>query len=706
MKLKKLSVKNFLSYGNERQEIDFTRSQITYIVGPNNSGKSNLIRILNFVAEVTLMDPQSKAPPSFPYEMFLQQSKRNVEIVVDLEMSDKERQVIKDFILCTFIRQIYGFNDPRTRIMKQILDKYKDGFFDIIGNDISIVIKSNINNHIRPIKHFVKLYLQNKQFYLFENRINNIDSIFNIEPNFEIQHAIPFYDVLISDYENRYLGGNHIPDNPKNELDASYILPNIASLLESELSSKAPFPGIINRVDMPVFVVSGYPTESEYTLLFEQTNTSLKNYGFKDNEHVSLSTLIYAIFSTSLIWVPDIHSKIPNYEEITIKNDISTTSKMPAKMDTEKLLNRLFNMSTSNKLSDYNRFKKVRSDFQEFTGMDFRFVINDDIDKNVKVMALEMMNGDSSWPITYSSAGLIEILTLLTSIAESKDKILLLDEPAQNMHPSFQNRFLNTLLKSLEEYGGQTIIVTHSPFMLSKAKIGDIWRTNRLNEYTHIISVEDELKKVEKKGEKLLQKVGVELDKADIRSLLFSRGGLFVEGLSDKFVVEVLESKLMQKEKGMGLYDNEWTIVSMNAKGNTEKYLKFAETLGLGYAFLLDRDAEEDVKKILQKRGVQNLKEKDLQDNGFFLLPDTLDTLLGLESKKDKPLKALSKVQEMKVEEIPSELMKFFEFVKTRIYKDPKKVKIMLIIRKYRNSYKNSLANTFRNKLVRHSSLI
>jgi predicted ATP-dependent endonuclease of OLD family len=199
--------------------------------------------------------------------------------------------------------------------------------------------------------------------------------------------------------------------------------------------------------------------------------------------------------------------------------------------------------------------------------------------------------------------------------------------------------------------------------MLSKASLGDIWRTNRVNEYTRIISVNDELIRDEKE---LSQKFLEEFDKADVRSLLFSKGAVFVEGPSDKFVVELLESKLMQEGKGMGLYENDWTVVRLDSKNNAEKYMKFAEVLALDYAFLLDRDAEEYVKKILKKKGIQDSGEDNLQRNGFFLLPSDLDHLLGFKGN-GKPLKALSKMLEMKVEKIPEPLINFTDFVRKRI---------------------------------------
>ena len=50
MRVKNIQVRNFLSFGEEEQSLEF--DSINTIVGPNNSGKTNVFRALSLVGEL------------------------------------------------------------------------------------------------------------------------------------------------------------------------------------------------------------------------------------------------------------------------------------------------------------------------------------------------------------------------------------------------------------------------------------------------------------------------------------------------------------------------------------------------------------------------------------------------------------------------------------------------------------------------------
>ena len=70
--LKQVCVKNILSF----KDVEFPLDRYTVIVGPNNSGKTNLLRILEMVAEEMSfeyfsLDTKHKMDPDEPSEMAL-----------------------------------------------------------------------------------------------------------------------------------------------------------------------------------------------------------------------------------------------------------------------------------------------------------------------------------------------------------------------------------------------------------------------------------------------------------------------------------------------------------------------------------------------------------------------------------------------------------------------------------------------------------
>src|SRR5208283_5869942 len=118
------------------------------------------------------------------------------------------------------------------------------------------------------------------------------------------------------------------------------------------------------------------------------------------------------------------------------------------------------------------------------------------------------------------------------------------------------------------------------------------------------------------------------------------------------WVVQEIDRK-MPPERAAHLVEKEWTVISMEARSNSPTFLKLAELLGLNCAFLLDRDAEPIVQKILQERGIDRINDYVMRDDGFFLLMTDLDDVLGIEGG-GKPLKALDKALGMQVEDVPS----------------------------------------------------
>ena len=169
---------------------------------------------------------------------------------------------------------------------------------------------------------------------------------------------------------------------------------------------------------------------------------------------------------------------------------------------------------------------------------------------------------------------------------------------------------------------------------------------------------------------KLPQKMVQQFDSADIRSLLFSRGTVLVEGLSDKWVIQEMDGKAASAGKGPHLMENEWAVVAMNSSGNTATFVGAAETLGLDYAVLLDGDARSIAEAILEGKGIVGTDENSLRQNGFFILKGDVDELFGIEAP-NKPLKALERTLAMEFDKIPAELREFLSYLEERIRTRP-----------------------------------
>ena len=94
MKIKKVALENFLSYG-KREEIKL--GDLSLIVGPNGAGKTNLVRALTLLSKIlverTIPDIQSYAHS--PKEPFT--------VEVELELSDEEKKAVREWLALSLI---------------------------------------------------------------------------------------------------------------------------------------------------------------------------------------------------------------------------------------------------------------------------------------------------------------------------------------------------------------------------------------------------------------------------------------------------------------------------------------------------------------------------------------------------------------------------------------------------------------------------
>jgi predicted ATP-dependent endonuclease of OLD family len=162
MKIKAIEVKNLFSYDDFK--IEFNEGNIAVIVGPNNAGKTNLFRILEFLKDV--IDEVMSYRGNIVHrkdligrKMFMYQNNpnKNSYIAIRITLDKKEQKLIDDFLKCCFERVIRSLESR----WKYIMD------YD------NIQILNEILNCIEEIKKIEKkygdlseLYTKDRQTYI------------------------------------------------------------------------------------------------------------------------------------------------------------------------------------------------------------------------------------------------------------------------------------------------------------------------------------------------------------------------------------------------------------------------------------------------------------------------------------------------------------------------------------------------------------
>jgi len=184
-------------------------------------------------------------------------------------------------------------------------------------------------------------------------------------------------------------------------------------------------------------------------------------------------------------------------------------------------------------LEERDRFHRIQELFAELAsgrGVELSFQVaqagGDDSEAEAAVTILVTEHGsssDSSWelPIQLCGAGTWEALVLAEALVGT-DQVVIMDEPALNLHPGWQQQ----LLAVLKQRTGQSLLITHSPYLLPLEDEDDIYRMVRM-------SRTDGATRTSRASRPVSDPRAVIRDysmSADARALLFASGAVLVEG--------------------------------------------------------------------------------------------------------------------------------------------------------------------------------
>lgn len=191
---------------------------------------------------------------------------------------------------------------------------------------------------------------------------------------------------------------------------------------------------------------------------------------------------------------------------------------------------RLLRLKNGN-ASERVRFAASQDLFTRLTGLEFDVTLatsnhtTSQRDEQPASLSISVVIGRQGrdLPVEFAGAGIWEALLLSATLSDSVGRVAILDEPARNLHPTLQRR----LFGELRDTSGQFIVTTHSPYMVSFDETTDVTSTIRFDLRDGVTRA-SRLKTSSTSDESRLRKVLGE--SADARSLLFARGVILVEG--------------------------------------------------------------------------------------------------------------------------------------------------------------------------------
>lgn len=726
MEIRNVQLRNFLSVGNGYSGIKFDK--FNYIVGANDSGKTNLFRAISFVNEC--LNNDSTNPDPFYHNFDLT---KDLQVDVSVELNDNEIEIFSSLIYCSILSERPEIDsidkeEPAYELLEKFLTAHSKTIATDLFKHMTIMVRRKEARDIYRGDILIKLGKTKNPLYL----INHNDVTRN---SLSRQGGKNLSRIIISWIRK------------KNRDDVNAFLKEELKKIPEFSFSKEEVKDFFKKID-PVDEDAVHDLGS---VRFNEGNLRKKNYsqqiklmeffgGTNQTRQVNALDIIARIFDFSLVRTADLRSKPNSF--LSFEDTVQTSSINMKNLGGETLPQILFQLRNSTKPHVRKKYNEIQNEFRNLcNGLEFdigirpkEFEIVDDTEviqptsdfrrrsfsvniENVQgkktiiknELVLQFVKENISIPVEHTAAGIFEILLLLTAIIGQEGKVILLDEPAVNLHPILQRKILEKIEKQIvKKKKNQVIIITHSPYLINPESINRVWRMYSTQLGSGFVNVGKTLGTLGKKDRISILK---NLQYSDVRSIFFSKGVVLVEGPSDKLVIERVDRHLSSKNMGSNLTENDWYVLEMNGKHSFRTYLNMAKKLTIQYIAVMDYDAlmkcdkgekidNENVPisaipqslyltKQLSTEQINQLKElskslenswyphskyhvldKLAKDNHVFVFTKDLEGVLQtqISKKESKPLKNLNLILEkIANNDLPPEFEYMMEFIKNEM---------------------------------------
>lgn len=336
------------------------------------------------------------------------------------------------------------------------------------------------------------------------------------------------------------------------------------------------------------------------TLATRRAFTSAAQVSLKPGEFFGMRSVFQRLLDRALVFTDNVRL---SPQRAFIARDLFTR---PLDLSNgEQLARFLFRKKTGNR-RDRKQYDAIWKLFSRMTGRQFDVVVSLAASEESQPrlptsqqggsqpeqppdISLELVTG-SSWddiPLEFSGAGIAEALFLSAVLAGSTGQIVLLDEPALNLHPTMQVTLLDelqALAHRPEGEGSQFLVNTHSPTLVPPDAIDSVSRFTLQDGHTirralNIKQRNREDQDQDKDQDDLVNLRNLLRRNLAARALLFSRAVLLVEGETELGVLPVWCPDLVRQD--IALY-------AVGGKGEYVAPLKLIKHFAIPWAIIGD----------------------------------------------------------------------------------------------------------------------
>ena len=293
------------------------------------------------------------------------------------------------------------------------------------------------------------------------------------------------------------------------------------------------------------------------------------------NFEMNLYRIIKDLLSITILYLPEFREK-PKSSELGLL--ISPTGKdLPAV---------LHNLRGNMDIHDRSKWKEIQRMFSD----QFPY-LTIDVTNSRNIVFID----ENQHQVSHESvgAGILEFLIILAHLTGQEDRVFIIDEPEQHLHPHAK-RALSSLLKRFSEKN-QIISITHSTHFVDSESIKKVNLMSRIKGKSILTTAS------KYHGEGKIQRLLQRTMRSEQKEFLFSKFVLLVEGETEFGVIPILSKKI-----GFDLDISGVSIISVNNK-HFAYYIELIQYFGIPYTVMCDLDA------IINIESTINIKDKKIR---------------------------------------------------------------------------------------------
>ena len=595
VRIRFMEIKGLYSYGSEKNRIDF--GEKTLIVGPNNSGKSSIFKALDFFLRSLTEYTDRESKPWHEQDTH--------EMTVGFALNDLERRYTAEVLAIRSPKGTQSFALAQRDVIEWLACRLKN---------ITLTIRW-IESPFSRMSYRPQYLLQ-----LDELGITINAKEYNSDAWAAKDSAVPFQSGIDTQNFGNVIEESILQDSLKKEF---------VSLLGQRglVVTKVPVMGYLNNETLAT------DEKNRIQSLIDMSGNNIPTHSDNWPFFVVLGYMLRAKF----VFVSE-------QRRFLESNDLE---KMPLKEDGSNMHSFLFWLKNGDRHGQeayaaiQNKFKKLHS----WNGTPFSVSVTErqtrEPQQDLELAGRQVYPGKAiiSFPdasgqklgfvdFAHVGAGIKETLFLLSSCFDRQDKIILMDEPAANLHPMLIKRLMHEIL-TLDGQGvesGQIVVITHSPAMASLELLSSVNKIARVDRHEYSEIVQPSKGDEEWISERLAT---FHLLKSDI---LFSKKVILVEGQSDKIFVEAILNLCDEHEGG----STDYITVDVGGKCSFEKFQTFLKIFKMQFVILADGDAGKKFKQQdAETLTIDSLSQgNNLGNKTVYILEEDLEHLLACLDKK------------------------------------------------------------------------